>query len=425
MTQDLEHRRGQPSPLVFHLGVAAAAYLGAIALSAKARDPDFPWHPDVLEKVSALTGAPDPLSVASAAARRLTASLSGLRKWQNHPFRRPVPSPRVLWQRGSSRLLDYSDGQDDGKNAPVVFVIPSLINRSYILDLLPDNSLLRYLRNQGLRPVLLDWGAPTTSEYAFDFDTYIADRAVPAFEIAKQIGDTAPSVLGYCMGGTLAAGMIATGLVSPSKFVTLGSPWDFSAYSGIASLLAADSAHKGVTPENLRTLEATFGVIPPEVFQWLFASITPLQAAIKFRKFNEIDMDSAIAHHFVAVEDWLADGIAMAYPAAKNLLIDWNTDNVTAGENWSLLGKTVVPADIRSPTLVVCGARDTIAPPDVTTPMARAIPQARILRVDTGHVGMITGRNAAKTVWEPVAGFLLEPAKRRVHKISKNRRNNK
>ena len=49
-----------------------------------------------------------------------------------------------------------------------MLVVPSLINRPYILDLAPGRSLLRWLAAQGLRPLLMDWGTPGAAEAGFD-----------------------------------------------------------------------------------------------------------------------------------------------------------------------------------------------------------------------------------------------------------------
>ena len=73
----------------------------------------------------------------------------------------------------------------------------------------------------------------------------------------------------------------------------------------------------------IRGLTQAFGLVPDEVFQQLFALVDPIQAARKFRRFRAMDQDGEAARHFVALEDWLADGVAMAGPAAEDLLVGW------------------------------------------------------------------------------------------------------
>src|SRR6185436_14837200 len=67
---------------------------------------------------------------------------AGIESYRRHPFRRALPEPPVLWQDGTTRLLDYRAAAAGG---PVLLAVPSLINRAYFLDLTADRSLLRAL----------------------------------------------------------------------------------------------------------------------------------------------------------------------------------------------------------------------------------------------------------------------------------------
>ena len=87
--------------------------------------------------------------------------LRGVEAYRSHPYRRPPTEAPVLWEAGSTRLVDFA-----GAGAPVL-VIPSLINRYHVLDLLPEHSFVRYLRARGLRPLLVDWGEPGPTERDF------------------------------------------------------------------------------------------------------------------------------------------------------------------------------------------------------------------------------------------------------------------
>jgi len=101
--------------------------------------------------------------------RRAEAYLAGLEAYCRHPFRHRSTSQRVMRHRGSTRLLDY------GCNSigPTVLVIPSLINRYYVLDLLPERSFLRHLSSAGLRTLVIDWGTPGSEERHFGLPDYI------------------------------------------------------------------------------------------------------------------------------------------------------------------------------------------------------------------------------------------------------------
>ena len=125
---------------------------------------------------------PAPLAWHFAAARRawllpdgarpeLQEFLRGLQAYWHHPYRRRAPALPVLWACGATRLLDYGPA-----GAPPVLAVPSLINRAYILDLMPECSLLGFLRARGFRPLLLDWGEPGAAERRMSFDDHVLAR---------------------------------------------------------------------------------------------------------------------------------------------------------------------------------------------------------------------------------------------------------
>jgi polyhydroxyalkanoate synthase len=151
---------------------------------------------------------------------------------------------------------------------------------------------------------------------------------------------------------------------------------------------------------------AAFGMVPVSLFQFLFALINPIQAALKFQKLARLDPDGPAARLFVALEDWLADGLPMPVGAAKELLLDWQIRNTPSTGAWRFLGGTVDPAGVRAPALLFCGVSDSIAPPPLALPLGRALPRAETVTARTGHVGMIVGSAARAEVWRPLAAFL-------------------
>ena len=142
--------------------------------------------------------------------------------------------------------------------------------------------------------------------------------------------------------------------------------------------------------------------------QEIFAQLDPLQAARKFRRFAEMDPASEEARLFVATEDWLADGPPLAAPAARELLIDLLRENRTRHGLWRVGGQKIDARAVTVPTLVAAAQRDHITPPGAAEPLARLIPGARLIRPDAGHVGMILGRRARETLWEPLAEALRD-----------------
>lgn len=404
-----DFRRGEPSPLIFHLSAALSGYAQALVAAPRATGRDFPWAPSLRAEGAALGPDLDPAEVAAEIGARLSAMVRGIEIWQNHPHRRAVADPPTLWRESGTRLLDYGRTPEaSDPDGPPVLVTPSLINRSHVLDLEAGNSMMRGLAALGLRPALLDWGAPGPAETGFSLDDYGARRLEPALRALRAAAGRRPAVIGYCMGGAIAAGLAARRPGAVSALGVIGAPWDFASTRGTAGGLRAMLRAEGPSKVERRidALGQAFGHVPVSIFQHLFALINPMQAALKFQKLARLDPDSAAARHFVAIEDWLADGIPMATPTAKTVLVDWQVRNLTAARAWRFLGGAVDPGAIRTPTVVFCGARDAIAPPALALALPEAIPGARIEAPRTGHVGMIVGSAARAQVWRPLAEFL-------------------
>jgi polyhydroxyalkanoate synthase subunit PhaC len=407
------HRIGEPSPLIFHLGAALAGYNQALLAAPRADAPEFPWSAHLAEAAAGLGPGLDRLEIARQIGARLSATARGIEIWQSHPYRRVIDEPPTLWRSGSSRLLDYGATPEAvDPEGPPVLVVPSLINRAYILDLAPGRSMLRWLAAQGLRPVLLDWGAPGPGEAGFGLEEYGTARLLPALEHLRAVTGRRVGLVGYCMGGTLAAGLAARAPAGLGALAVIGAPWDFASTRGIAGGVRAMIRAEGParTERLIAGLGEAFGLVPVSVFQTLFALVSPMQATLKFQKLARLDPDSAAARHFVALEDWLSDGVPMPAPAASNLLVDWQIRNLTATGRWRFLGGMVDPREIALPTLAFCGQSDTIAPPSLSLALPAAIPGARVAQPRTGHVGMIVGSAARALVWRPLASFLAAHA---------------
>jgi polyhydroxyalkanoate synthase len=404
------HRVGEPNPLIIHLGTALAAYSTALLAAPRADSPSFPWAPELRDAAREIGGDLDRIEIALEIAARLRAMVTGLEIWQAHPYRRTLVDPPAVWSAGCSRLLDYGAAPDAANpQGPPFLVVPSLINRAYVLDLIRGRSMLRWLASQGLRPLLLDWGTPGSVEAAFDLETYGTERLLPALAHARSLAGGGPiPVIGYCMGGTLVVGLAARRPDAVKALVTIGAPWDFEPSVGISgglrTLIRAEGPER--TEALLVHLGAALGQVPVVLLQTAFALVNPIQASLKFQKLARLDPGGAAARLFVAFEDWLADGVPMPAGAAKDLLVNWLIRNQPATGAWRFLGGPVDPSRITAPSLVLAGERDTITPPPIASALGAVLPGADLQRPRTGHVGMIVGSAARPQVWRPTARFL-------------------
>jgi polyhydroxyalkanoate synthase len=316
------------------------------------------------------------------------AFLRGIAAYRRHPYTRAVPEPTAIWEEGGSRLLDYAPGS----TAPVVLIVPSLVNRAYILDLTPQKSLLRFLASSGLRPLLLDWGEPGTLEARFTLTDYIAGRLERAM---GTIG--APIILaGYCMGGLLA---LAAALRRPELvrgLALLATPWDFHAPE------PARAATLGRILPALEPAMAVSGLLATDLMQMLFTCLAPYETPVKYRHFGKLDQAGPAAELFVALEDWLNDGIPLAAPVARTCLREWYGENTPGRGEWTVAGAPVEPRRLACPSFVAIPSRDRIVPPESALALAVQLPGAHVHRPAAGHVGMAAGRRAEAELWRPL-----------------------
>ncbi len=391
-------RRG-PRPLLLHLTLAMLRSSASVAACATSNSASWNWNAATAAQAQALlerlarTGAGGlPQAVLQEALTADRELIRGIAAYRRHPWHRDLPDPAAIWSEGGSRLLDY------GGAGPVVLFVPSLVNRAYVLDLAPGLSMMRHLAGAGLRPLLLDWGWPGEVERGYTLTDYIAGRLERALAAAAADG---PVVLaGYCMGGNLA---LAAALRRPElvrALALLATPWDFHA-AGAEPAQALARLLPLAEP-----LLAFSRTLPVDALQLLFAMLDPWSIARKYRSFARLDPEGRRAQLFVALEDWLNDGVPLAAPVARECLAGWYGENTPARGAWRVAGLPVLPQALRRPAFVAVPARDRIVAPESAEPLALLIPGATLHRPAAGHIGMAAGSQAAAALWQPFADWV-------------------
>jgi poly[(R)-3-hydroxyalkanoate] polymerase subunit PhaC len=403
------HRLG-PRPLLLHLSLAMLRSSGSIATSPGSRSGWQRSSAAFMAEAARLRDALGPSggpaeqafrrAVLIEALRQDRELIAGIAAYRRHPYRRDLPDPPVLWQEGDTRLLDYGaagPGRGRGRRAaPTVLFVPSLVNRAYVLDLAQGGSMLRWLAASGVRPLLLDWGWPGEAERGFTLTDYIAGRLERALAAAPR----RLVLAGYCMGGLLA---LAAALRRPERFralALLATPWDFHADQPERAMMLAR------TLPLLEPALAFSASLPTDCLQMLFSGLDPFGVAAKYRSFARLDPESARARRFVALEDWLNDGVPLAAPVAREALGGWYGANTPGRGTWRVAGLAVDPGALRMPAFVAVPWRDRIVPPESARPLAALIPGAALHAPQAGHIGMVAGSSAEAALWRPFRDWI-------------------
>ena len=394
-------RRG-PRPLLLHLTLAMLKSTASLAMrpnsaagwpSLSAGSPS--WNAVAAEIAAALAGHTGAFShdILMETMRQDAGLIAGIAAYRRHPYARRLPDPPTIWEEGGSRVLDYAQ---PGAAGPPVLFVPSLVNRAYVLDLAEHRSLLRFMAAQGVPARLLDWGWPGETERLFTLTDYIAGRLERA---AMAMGE--PVILaGYCMGGLLTTALAQRRPDLVRGLALLATPWDFH---------AAD-------PEAARNLAAMLPLLEPalafshtlpvDLLQMLFALLDPWAIATKYRGFAKLDPASPRALGFVALEDWLNDGIPLAGAVARETLSGWYGANSTASGEWRIAGMAIDPTTIDIPAFAAIPAADRIVPPQSARPLAELLPRARLIEPKAGHIGMAAGASAETALWRPLLAWI-------------------
>ncbi len=116
----------------------------------------------------------------------------------------------VVFENEVMQLLQYRPLTKEVHERPLLFV-PPCINKYYILDLQPENSLIRYAVEQGHTVFVVSWVNPDAALGHLRWDDYIEQGPIRAMEVALDIsGAKQLNVLGFCVGGTIVATALAT-----------------------------------------------------------------------------------------------------------------------------------------------------------------------------------------------------------------------
>ena len=397
-----------PRPLPLHILTAINGWSSSRGVLPTLRNGSIAWNPDVAPRAEKLRRSlppesqnqADPFAAAVEVeiAARLDAFSTGVTAYRHHPYRRQLTDPEVAWESGATRLLDYRP--DGGR--PVLFV-PSLVNRAYILDLSERRSFLRWMAQEtDLRPLLVDWGLPGPDERRFDLTDYILGPLANALDVARDAaGDRVP-VVGYCMGGLLAVALAAHRPDDVAALGLLATPWNFHG-ERVAQAEVLARAITAAAP-----LLDAYGELPVDVIQSMFTALDPFLVTRKFIGFASAQPGSQAAEDFVALEDWLNDGVPMSGPVARECMSGWYCKNTPHLGSWEVGGLAVDPVTIDLPARVVIPAQDRIVPPVSAQALADALPNAEANQPPLGHIGMVAGSKARSRVWKPLAEWLSD-----------------
>ncbi len=116
---------------------------------------------------------------------------------------------KVVFQNDLFQLLQFEPSTVQTCKTPML-IIPPWINKYYVLDLQPGNSLIKWLVDQGHTVFVISWVNPDEKLADKDFADYVTEGALTAIDAVEKVtGEHGVNLVGYCIGGTLLAATLA------------------------------------------------------------------------------------------------------------------------------------------------------------------------------------------------------------------------
>lgn len=312
-------------------------------------------------------------------------------------------TPRdVVWTRNKTTLYRYRPLVSREHATPVLLVY-ALINRPYILDLRPESSFVRHLLRHGYDVFMLDWGRPGQEDRGRTLDELIGEHLPAATaRIARAGAGRDVTLIGYCMGGTMAAIHAALHHERVRNLVALTTPIDFSAPG--PHRVWSDPRHFDAA-----ALVGAVGNVP--------ASLIDLGTKLLRPVANFVDVNLTMLERMAAGRDmtpwramnqWVNDPVSFPGAAFVQWIESFYQQNLLARGLLELGRRPVRLADVEAPVLAVAGDRDHLVPPAMARPLVDLVGSAdrEYAELPAGHVGLMVGSGARDMLWPTVTGWL-------------------
>ncbi len=371
-------------------------------MSATAQASSSPGYPDFGMPFLAFSQAYDEM-VSSAARARLHFIAQSARLLHGKPLIEYIGGAAhpftVVADLPLARLLRYEPLGN--KRAGSVVVVASLINKYYVLDLLPDISVIRGYQGRGFSVFVLDWKAPGAKGGDLGFADYVDGAIKQAVTHAVGAEGGAPHLLGYCMGGTMAAMFAARYPDAIRTLTLLAAPIDFHATGVLSDWTKRERFDADLIIDVL-------GNMPPWLMQSGFKLMNPVDMVLKPLRTLLDGADADRIRHVTALEAWLDDNMAFAGGLYREYIGRLYQDNALVNGTLKIGDTLVDLGNITAPLLNVIALRDHIAAPASSNVLQNLVASAdrEMLSYETGHIGLTASRRTLEKFWPRIYSWV-------------------
>jgi polyhydroxyalkanoate synthase subunit PhaC len=287
-----------------------------------------------------------------------------------------------------------------------VLLVPSLINRHYVLDLMPGKSLAEWLVERGHDVFVIDWGTPGDEDRYLTFDD-ICDRYIGrALRKAAAYGPSGKAhVLGYCLGGTLAVIHAAVRPEHVASLLCIAAPVKFGGSAGGQDSLL--EAWTRLSTFDVNSLVDAFGNVPWQLMQSAFHMLRPTMGLSKAVHLVDRAWSDEFLDGFLAIETWSNDNVSFPGECYRTYIESIYRKDELAMGTFALSGIPARLENIHCPVFAISFEHDSIVPADSAKALTDRVgsKDKTHLHLPGGHVGAVVSKAAADRLWPKLSDF--------------------
>ncbi len=307
------------------------------------------------------------------------------------------------YNRIASSTATSTDREIGTTTTAPLLIVYAFINRHYILDLLPEVSVVRNLLQQGFDIYATDWGTPSAYDETLTLGHFVNRYMDKSIDFIRETTKSDKvSLLGYCWGGDLVLMYAALHPEKVKNIITLATPGDYSVDNTLLSHWTRSTKVDAV-------LNA-FGNIPSVFLNAAFALRNPMENIHKYPHFFEQPHGLESMLEFLATETWLYDSPPVIGEIYREYVKYCYQQNLLIKNQTKVDGNYVDLRNIKAPFLNLVAQKDDLVPPDSSKALNDAVGSKDKSMIDfpSGHVGLVIGHRAHKEVWPKVGNWLRE-----------------
>lgn len=319
-------------------------------------------------------------------------------------------TPRELvWVLNKTKLYRYKPilPAEDRHPIPLLLVY-ALINKPFIFDLVPGRSFIEYMLEQGFDVYLLDWGHPGPEDQGITFDDYVTQYLSRAVRKVRRIsGSETISMLGYCIGATLAVVYNAYYEDAPTQnLILLTAPIDFSSAPEGSMALWLEEGRIDIDK-----LVDTFGNVPGELIRYWAKMLKPVENFFgSYINLMKMLNDRNAVLGWQAINRWVEDVIPFAGEAFRQFVKVYLRSNKLISGEHEIEGKKVDISNIDASLLNIVAEYDHLVSKSQSESIMELVSSEdkELLVIPSTHVGIMVSKSARYKLWPEVAQWLSE-----------------